>query len=177
MGVTSSIGRPSRPPTAIRILRQGPGDRTTPSEVGTTKTPHFVDNDFPVRRALPTYRSRRAQLRRGRKPALQRRNATISPRSTSSRPPSPAGWPPSPDPSPSKSPGEKEVRKADTAGYYVYRSVDGGAFERVGDIVNLHPAFSDRKVEHGQDLSLPNQLYRPEKTNESGKSPPVEVSF
>ncbi len=65
--------------------------------------------------------------------------------------------------------------EADTAGYYVYRSVDGGAFERLGDKVTL-PAFSDRKVEHGKtyryQISAVDQ-----KKNESDRSAVVEVRF
>jgi hypothetical protein len=64
---------------------------------------------------------------------------------------------------------------ADLKGYYVYRSVDGGPFERQGDLISL-PTFSDRNVQHGNTyryaISAADQ-----KGNESGKSSVAEVSF
>ena len=65
--------------------------------------------------------------------------------------------------------------ESDSKGYYLYRSVNGGPFERLGAVVTL-PTFSDRQVEHGK-------TYRYEvsavdvKNNESAKSAPREVSF
>jgi len=65
--------------------------------------------------------------------------------------------------------------ESDLQGYYVYRSVDGAAFERQGALAPL-PAYSDRKLEHGK-------TYRYEissvdkKSNESAKSPPAETAF
>lgn len=63
----------------------------------------------------------------------------------------------------------------DLKGYYVYRSVDGSAWERQGDMIVL-PAYSDAHVEHGKtyryEISAVDQ-----KGNESAKSAPVEVKF
>lgn len=39
--------------------------------------------------------------------------------------------------------------EADLKGYYVYRSLNGGSFERLGDLVNV-PTYSDHNVEHGK---------------------------
>lgn len=65
--------------------------------------------------------------------------------------------------------------ESDLKGYYVYRSVDGGAFARAGDLVTL-PTYSDRQVEHGKsyryEVSAVDQ-----KNNESAKSSPAEVTF
>jgi hypothetical protein len=65
--------------------------------------------------------------------------------------------------------------ESDLQGYYVYRSVDGGPFERQGELIAL-PAYSDHHVEHGK-------TYRYEvssvdkKNNESEKSAPAEANF
>lgn len=63
----------------------------------------------------------------------------------------------------------------DLKGYYVYRSVNGGAWERQGGLMVL-PAYSDTHVEHGKayryEVSAIDQ-----KGNESAKSAAVEVKF
>lgn len=63
----------------------------------------------------------------------------------------------------------------DLKGYYVYRSVNGGAWERQGDLIVL-PAYSDAHVEHGKtyryEVSSVDQ-----KGNESAKSAAAEVKF
>ena len=65
--------------------------------------------------------------------------------------------------------------EADLAGYFVYRSTNGSAFERLGSMQSL-PAYSDQKVEHAN-------MYRyqitsvDKKNNESAKSATVEVAF
>jgi fibronectin type 3 domain-containing protein len=65
--------------------------------------------------------------------------------------------------------------ETDLKGYYVYRSVDGGAFTRVGDLQTL-PTYSDHQVEHGKpyryEVSAVDQ-----KNNESSKSSAAEVTF
>jgi hypothetical protein len=63
----------------------------------------------------------------------------------------------------------------DLAGYYLYRSVGGSPFERLGPLIAL-PLYSDRAVQAGK-------LYRyqvsavDKKNNESQKSAPVEAAF
>jgi fibronectin type 3 domain-containing protein len=63
----------------------------------------------------------------------------------------------------------------DLKGYYVYRSVEGSALARVGDLATL-PTYSDHQVEHGKtyryEVSAIDQ-----KNNESAKSSPAEVTF
>jgi len=65
--------------------------------------------------------------------------------------------------------------EADLAGYFVYRSVNGAAFERQGEMVNL-PAYSDHNVEHGKtyryQISSVDQ-----KKNESVRSAVAEIAF
>jgi fibronectin type 3 domain-containing protein len=63
----------------------------------------------------------------------------------------------------------------DLKGYYVYRSVNGGPFERQGGLVTV-PTFSDHNVEHGKtyryEVSAVDQ-----KNNESGKSAAAQAVF
>ena len=63
----------------------------------------------------------------------------------------------------------------DIRGYYIFRSVDGGPYERVGDLVTL-PAFSDKDVQHGKKYSF--QVTAVDvRDNESARSATVNVSF
>ncbi len=65
--------------------------------------------------------------------------------------------------------------ESDLKGYYVYRSVNNGSFERQGGLLSL-PTFSDRNVEHGKayryEVSAVDQ-----KNNESAKSAAAQVTF
>ena len=65
--------------------------------------------------------------------------------------------------------------EADTKGYYVYRSTNGGPFERQGDLVTT-PTFSDRKAEHGKTYRYAISSVD-QKGNFSENSAPVEVAF
>lgn len=65
--------------------------------------------------------------------------------------------------------------EADTKGYYLYRSTQGGAFERQGDLVAL-PTFSDRRAEHGKTYRYAVSAVD-QKGNVSENSTPVEVAF
>lgn len=64
---------------------------------------------------------------------------------------------------------------ADLKGYYVYRSTDGGPFQRIGDLLNL-PTFSDHNVQHGHtyryEVSAVGQ-----NTKESEKSAAAEANY
>jgi fibronectin type 3 domain-containing protein len=63
----------------------------------------------------------------------------------------------------------------DLQGYIVYRSANGGPFERLGAITNL-PAYTDLKVQHGTTYRY--QVSAIDRTNnESDKSVPAEVMF
>jgi len=63
----------------------------------------------------------------------------------------------------------------DLKGYYVYRSVNGGPFDRLGDLTNV-PTYSDRKVEHGKTYSYTVTAVN-QNGKESEKSPAREVIF
>ena len=151
-----------------RILRQSP-DELKPSEVGTTRKPHFVDEtsqfDVPYSYSVLALHGSAESLPLKLNPftAIDTFPPTV-----------PSGVAALAGPESIEISWERSP-EADTAGYFIYRSVDGAPFERAGSLVNL-PAFSDRKIEHGK-------TYRYEissvdlKNNESERSAPVEVSF
>jgi hypothetical protein len=62
----------------------------------------------------------------------------------------------------------------DLRGYFVYRSVDGGAFARVGGEIP-EPAFTDRAVEPGKRYRYAISAVD-QRGNESARSEPVEVA-
>ena len=151
-----------------RVLRQAPTDKTL-VEMGSADQPSYVDktSQFDVEYSYEVVATNGAAESL---PSLQ---AKITPIDTF--PPSvPTGLtalagPTSIELSWRRSP------EADVAGYYVYRSVDGGNFEKQGDIVTL-PAFSDLKVEHGKTYRYQISSID-KKNNESAKSAPTEVAF
>jgi hypothetical protein len=65
--------------------------------------------------------------------------------------------------------------ESDLKGYFIYRSVDNGPFEKIGDLLTV-PTFSDRNVQHGKtyryQVSATDQ-----KNNTSERSTPAEVSY
>lgn len=63
----------------------------------------------------------------------------------------------------------------DLAGYRVYRSTNGGVFEKIAD-VNEIPAYSDRAVEHGKTYRYAITSID-KSNNESSRSPEVEASL
>jgi hypothetical protein len=65
--------------------------------------------------------------------------------------------------------------ESDTKGYYVYRSVAGQSFERIGDLIAL-PTYSDRDVQSGKKYQYQVSAID-ERNNESVRSSPVEVTF
>lgn len=63
----------------------------------------------------------------------------------------------------------------DLQGYIVYRSANGGPFERQGGIINL-PAYTDRSVQHGATYRY--QISAIDRTNnESARTAPLEIRF
>jgi hypothetical protein len=63
----------------------------------------------------------------------------------------------------------------DLASYHVYRSTNGGAFEKIADVTQI-PAYSDRAVEHGKTYRY--AITAIDKSgNESGRSAEVESSL
>ncbi len=62
----------------------------------------------------------------------------------------------------------------DFRGYSVYRSVDGGAFEKSGDLLTV-PSFSDKKVQSGKRYQYAVSAID-QTGNESARSTPVEIT-
>lgn len=150
------------------VLRQGPGEKS-PATIGVAEKPEYIDTtsqwDTPY-----VYE------------VIAKKGAAESLPSESVKANYPDKFPPSVPASVVALAGPDSVEvtwsrspEADTKGYYVYRSTNGGPFERQGDLVAI-PTFSDRKVEHGK-------IYRyaisavDQKNNPSEKSAPVEAVF
>ena len=153
---------------AYRILRQAPVDKTL-VEIGNADQAHYVDTtaqfDVPY--------SYQVVALNGNSESLPSEVVPITPKdkfapTVPSRVTALAG-PESVELSWQRSP------ETDLAGYYVYRSVNDGPFERQGDLVNL-PAFSDRKVERGKTYRY--QISSIDKSNnESARSAVTEITF
>ena len=151
-----------------RILRQAPNDKGM-FEIGNAEQPPYVDktSQFDVEYSYEVVATN------GAAESLPSAAAPITP--IDKFPPSvPTGLTALAGPS-SIEVSWRRSPETDVAGYYVYRSVDGGGFERQGDIVTL-PAFSDPKVEHGKTYRYQiSSVDR--KNNESAKSTATEVAF
>jgi hypothetical protein len=65
--------------------------------------------------------------------------------------------------------------EADLKGYYVYRAVNAGPFERQGSLLGV-PTFSDHKVEHGKTYQYKVSAVD-QKNNESAKSAAAQAAF
>jgi fibronectin type 3 domain-containing protein len=150
------------------VLRQGPGEKAF-AMIGTAEKPEYVDTtsqwDTPY-----TYE------------VIAKKGAAESLPSDPVKANHPDTFPPSVPTSIVALAGPDSVEvtwsrspEADTKGYYVYRSTNGGPFERQGDLVTI-PTFSDHKVEHGKTyryvISAVDQ-----KNNPSENSAPVDVTF
>lgn len=156
------------PGVTYRVFRQGANDQSA-SLVGTSDKPEFVD--------------RTAQYDvQYRYSVIASKGATDSPVSNQFPinahdifpPASPTGltgiatgnavelsWQRNPEP--------------DLQGYFVYRSTNGGPFERQGGLINL-PAYTDSKVQHGATYRY--QISAVDRTNnESDKTAPLEIRF
>ncbi|MGA8029412.1 MAG: hypothetical protein WB992_19900, partial [Bryobacteraceae bacterium] len=152
-----------------RVLRKGPADKT-PVEVGTAEKNEYLDTtaqydthyEYSVVAAETTAES------------LPSKSVDITPIDIFA-PSVPTGvtalaTPESIEVSWQRSP------ESDLKGYYVYRSVSGGPFVRMGDLLTL-PVYSDHSVEHGKTYRYAVSSID-QKGNESEKSaPPVEVGF
>ncbi len=150
-----------------RILRQAAGEPLT--EVGRTDKPHFVDEtsqfDTPYTYAVVALHGGAESLPAKLEPftSIDKFAPSIPTGVTALAGPESieVSWQRSPE--------------ADTAGYLIYRSVDGGPFEKLPDMSNLS-AFSDRKVEHGRTYRYQITAID-QKKNESERSAIVEVPF
>lgn len=151
-----------------RILRQAPNEKAF-SEVGSTQDTNFIDagSQFDV-----AYSYQVVALNAGAEsaptPPLQITPVDTFPPAVPSGVAALAG-PESIELSWQRSP------EADTAGYYIYRSVDGSPFTRLGDRVTL-PTFSDRNIERGKTYRYQITAVD-QKNNESDRSAIAEVSL
>lgn len=161
-----------QPGLKYRILRQGPKDARM-VEIGVAETTGYVDSGAQYGTA---YRYQVVALSTGKDSEAESapsQVAELTPVDTF--PPStPANVtalaaPDSVEVSWERSP------EADLKGYFIYRSVDGGPFTRVGDMLAV-PAFSDKDVHAGHKYSYEVSA-ADERANESARSPAVEVAF
>ena len=151
-----------------RVLRKGPGDQA-PVDIGTTDKAEFLDS-------AAQYDTHYEYQVVAMKETAESLPSEIQPFSYSDTfaPSIPAGV------AALATPNGIEVSwhrspESDLKGYYLYRSVNGGPFERQGSLIVL-PTYSDHSVEHGKTyrykISATDQ-----KNNESDKSAAVEVIF
>ncbi len=161
----------SRPGLQHRVLRQGPNEKT-PIVLGTTDKPDYVDTTSLYDVAY-TYTAVAVQ---DTAESLSSEPFNISAAENVDKfpPKVPVGVTALATPATIELSWERGT-EPDLKGYYVYRSVDGGAFERQGGLVVL-PTYSDAHVEHGKtyryEVSAIDQ-----KGNESDKSPAAETRF
>jgi hypothetical protein len=153
---------------AYRILRQAPIDKA-PVEIGNADQAHYVDTtsqfDVPYSYEVVALNGNSESLPSELKPItpIDKFAPTVPSRLTALTGPESVelSWQRSPE--------------TDVAGYYVYRAVNDGPFQRQGDLVNL-PAFSDRKVEHGKTYRY--QISSVDKSNnESDRSAVTQITF
>jgi hypothetical protein len=156
----------------VRIFRQGPVD-AQPLEIGVAEGTEYIDEtaEYGTKynyRAVTFDDSEKAN-------AVSKETEALAFTPEDKFPPKvPTGvnvlagagsvevsWEPSPD--------------RDVKGYYVFRSVDGGPFERLGDLVNL-PNLSDKNVQHGKKYGYQVSALDV-RNNESERSAAVEASF
>ena len=158
----------AEPGITYEVFRQGPNDKEATS-VGTTDKAEFIDTTS----LYDTPYQYQAIARKGGAESLPSSTETIT--AVDVFPPSiPTGV------TALATPGTIELSwqrspESDTKGYYVYRSVNGGKFERVGDLVNV-PTFSDHQVQHGNTYQYAISAVD-QKNNESERSHPEDVHF
>lgn len=153
---------------AYRVYRQGPGDKQ-PVEIGTSDKPEYIDTTA----QYDTRYEYSVVAVHGSAESLMSKLAPITP--VDVFPPSiPAGVTALAAPESIELSWQRNA-ESDLKGYYLYRSVDGGPFVKLGGLLQL-PTYSDRDVAHGKtyryEVSSVDQ-----KDNESEKSKPVEVRF
>lgn len=163
---------PTQKDVKFRILRQGPND-PQPVQVGIADTPDFVDTgaEYSVKyRYTVIAVSADPHANAESAPSLPVEYTAVDkfPPSTPSNVTALASgnsievsWERSPEP--------------DTRGYYVYRSVEGGAFVKLSELQTL-PAFSDKDVQPGKKYSYEVSAIDV-RDNESKPSNPVEASL
>ena len=150
------------------VLRQGPGEKI-PTSIGVAEKPEYVDTtsqwDTPYRYTIIA--------KKGAAESLPSKAVEVN-KEDKFAPSVPTGvvalaGPDSVEVTWTRSP------EADTKGYYIYRSTNGGPFERQGDLLTI-PTFSDHKAEHGKTYRYAISSID-QKNNISENSVPVEVIF
>ena len=156
----------------VRILRSGPTDQQ-PVEAGIADSPEFVDRGAEY--GTPYAYTAIAVDDSNKANATSKSSEAVPFTSVDKFAPSVPGHVTA-----LAGPGSIELSwdrspEADTRGYYVFRSVDGGPFERVGDLATL-PAFSDKSIQRGKKYSYQVSAVDV-RNNESARSSAVEVTF
>lgn len=154
-----------------RILRQGPNDKS-PVVLGTTDKSEYVDTtsqyDVGYTYTAVTFQATAESL------PSQPATVTAAENVDKFPPKVPAGLTALATPATIELSWERGT-DPDLKGYYVYRSMDNGPFERQGGLTVL-PTYSDSHVEHGKtyryEVSAVDQ-----KGNESNRSLPAEAHF
>ena len=158
-----------RPGMHYDVLRQGPGEKV-PTLLGIAEKPEYLDGtaqwDTPYNYSV-----------------VAKLGANVeSPASAPVRAESPDKFPPAVPTNVVALAGPDSVEltwnrntEPDLKGYIVFRSTNGGPFERQGEVISL-PSFSDRKVQHGNRYRYAISSVDL-KNNISEKSAPVEVAF
>ncbi|MFL6352591.1 MAG: fibronectin type III domain-containing protein [Bryobacteraceae bacterium] len=151
-----------------RIFRQAPSDRA-PVEIALARKPEYVDTssqyDVPYKYSAIAVKDAAESLPS--KPFVVAAIDEFAPKVPASITALAAAnsvevsWERSPD--------------IDLKGYYVYRAVNGGAFERQEGLVSL-PTYSDHNVEHGKSYRYAVSAVD-QKNNESAKSAVAEVAY
>lgn len=163
---------PAQKDVKFRILRQGPND-AQPVQAGIASRSEFLDTgaEYSVqyRYTVIAFSSEEhANAESNPSDPVVFTATDIFPPSTPSNLTALAGvssievsWERSPEP--------------DTKGYYIYKSVDGGAFVKLNDVMTL-PAFSDKDVQAGKKYRY--EVSAVDVRNlESKPSAPVEAGF
>lgn len=151
-----------------RVFRQGPPDKA-PVQIGTAAKPEFID-PTPQWDTLYTYSVIAAN---GPVESLVSNKVAITHADTFP-PVVPSGLAALAAADSIELSWQRDT-EPDLKGYYVNRSVNGGAFERQGGLITV-PAYSDHNVEHGKTYKYQVSAID-QKGNTSAESPPVEVAF
>jgi hypothetical protein len=170
-GVKITIGA-LRPESKARIMRQGPNDPQA-VEAGTTDTTEFIDTgaDYGTKYVYTAIAFDDTD------------HANAMSRPSSPVPITPIDtFPPEVPTNITVLPGPNSIEISwerspalDTKGYYVYRSVNGGPFQRIGDLATL-PTYSDKGVQHGNRYRYQVNAID-QRGNLSERSAPVEVNY
>lgn len=154
--------------TRFEILRQGPGEKA-PAAVGFSEKPEYVDGTA----QWDTTYSYNVVAQLGKAESLPSKSA-VGNSPDKFAPAVPAGIVALAAPESIELSWNRND-EIDFKGYEIFRSVNGGPFERLGDLLTL-PSYSDRKAQHGKQYRYSVSAID-QKGNLSDKSAPVEVAY